>query len=313
MVFTYYLLLILLILVVLLAVFSIKLVKQSEVGMVERLGKFHKQINSGLNFVVPILDRVVYTIDLRTQVLDSVPQPVITKDNVTMMIDTVIYYQITDPFRATYEINGLHQAIRYLTTTTLRDVIGSMDLDYTLSSRDDINKRLRSILDEATDKWGVRIERVEVKNIEPPQDIKDAMEKQMRAERNRRSAILEAEGEKRAAILKAEGEKESSILQAEGRKQAKILDAEAEKEAQIRKAEGQARAITEIALAQAEQIRQVYRALKDAELDEKVLTVKYIEALEKMAEGNNKVFVPFESTGLMGSIGTIRELLDKGK
>lgn len=309
----YYLLIILLLLVVALGVFSIKIVKQSEVGMVERLGKFQKEIHSGLNFIVPILDRVVYKIDLRTQVLDSEPQPVITKDNVTMMIDTVIYYQITDPFKATYEIKGLHQAIRYLTTTTLRDVIGSLDLDETLSSRDDINKRLRLILDDATDKWGVRVERVEVKNIEPPQDIKDAMEKQMRAERTRRSQILEAEGEKRSAILKAEGEKESAILQAQGRKEAKILDAEAEKEAQIRMAEGQARAITEVAFAQAEQIKQVFTALKNVDLDEKVLSVKYIEALEKMAEGENKVFVPFEATGLLGSIGTVRELLDKSK
>jgi len=311
--FSLVLFVVLLIFVISLGLSSIKIVKQSQVGMVERLGKFHKQINSGLNFIIPILDRVVYELDLRVQVFDSEPQPVITKDNVTMMIDTVIYYQITDPFKATYEIKGLTQAIRYLTTTTLRDVIGSMDLDSTLSSRDDINKRLRSILDEATDKWGVRVDRVEVKNIEPPQDIKDAMEKQMRAERNRRSSILEAEGEKRSQILKAEGEKEAAILQAEGRKMAKILDAEAEKEAQIQKAAGQAKAIEEIAIAQAEQIRQVFTALKDVNLDEKVVAIKYVEVLEKLAQSENKVFVPYEATALLGSIATVKDLLDKSK
>lgn len=207
---------VLIVLVVVLAFSAIKIVKQSEVIIVERLGKYWKTGESGLNIVIPILDRVVKKIDLRTQVIDSPPQPVITKDNVTMSIDTVVYYQITDSFKATYEIANLVQAIRYLTTTTLRDVIGTMELDRTLSSRDDVNNKLRIILDEATDKWGVRVERVEIKNIDLPADIKEAMEKQMRAEREKRAVILQAEGTKQAAITGAQGHKESQILKTGG-------------------------------------------------------------------------------------------------
>lgn len=296
-------------LVVVLAFSTVKIVKQSEVIIVERLGKYWKTGESGLNIVVPILDRVVKRIDLRTQVIDSPPQPVITKDNVTMSIDTVVYYQITDSFKATYEIASLVQAIRYLTTTTLRDVIGTMELDKTLSSRDDVNNKLRMILDEATDKWGVRVERVEIKNIDLPEDIKEAMEKQMRAEREKRAVILQAEGKKQAAITEAQGLKESQILKAEGEKQTAILHAEAKRESQVRIAEGEAEAINKIAQAEANRVKMVYEALKNANIDESMLSVKYVEALTEMAKGENKVFVPYESQGLLGNIGAIKELI----
>lgn len=300
---------VLIVLVIVLAFSTIKIVKQSEVIIVERLGKYWKTGESGLNIVIPILDRVVKKIDLRTQVIDSPPQPVITKDNVTMSIDTVVYYQITDSFKATYEIANLVQAIRYLTTTTLRDVIGTMELDRTLSSRDDVNNKLRIILDEATDKWGVRVERVEIKNIDLPADIKEAMEKQMRAEREKRAVILQAEGTKQAAITGAQGHKESQILKAEGEKQTAILHAEAKRESQIRIAEGEAEAINKIAEAEANRVRMVYEALKNANVDEAMLSVKYVEALSEMAKGENKVFIPYESQGLLGSIGAIKELI----
>ncbi|KGJ50785.1 peptidase [Clostridium sp. NCR] len=304
---------VLIVLVIVLAFSTIKIVKQSEVIIVERLGKYWKTGESGLNIVIPILDRVVKRIDLRTQVIDSPPQPVITKDNVTMSIDTVVYYQITDSFKATYEIANLVQAIRYLTTTTLRDVIGTMELDRTLSSRDDVNNKLRIILDEATDKWGVRVERVEIKNIDLPADIKEAMEKQMRAEREKRAVILQAEGTKQAAITGAQGHKESQILKAEGEKQTAILHAEAKRESQIRIAEGEAEAINKIAEAEANRVRMVYEALKNANVDEAMLSVKYVEALSEMAKGENKVFIPYESQGLLGSIGAIKELIDDKK
>lgn len=299
----------LLILVVIFAVMSLKIVRQSQVAIVERLGKYNRTLSSGLNFVVPILDAIVKRVDLRTQVIDSAPQPVITKDNVTMSIDTVVYFQVTDAFKSTYEIADVIQAIRYLTTTTLRDIIGTLELDKTLSSRDDINNKLRIILDEATDKWGIRVERVEIKNIELPQDIKDAMEKQMRAERQKRAVILEAEGTKQAAITEAEGMKESVILRAEAEKQSAILKAEAVKEAKIRQAEGEATAIETLAKADAQRIDFVYKALKEANIDEKILTLKYIESIEKMAEGNNKVFMPYETSALMGMIGSLKELV----
>ena len=304
---------VLIILVIVLAISTIKIVKQSEVIIVERLGKYKMTGESGLNIVVPILDRVVRRIDLRTQVIDSPPQAVITKDNVTMSIDTVVYYQITDSFKATYEIANLVQAIRYLTTTTLRDVIGTMELDKTLSSRDDVNNKLRIILDEATDKWGVRVERVEIKNIELPEDIKEAMEKQMRAEREKRAMILQAEGKKQAAITESQGLKESQILKAEGEKQTAILHAEAQREAQIRKAEGEAEAIKKVAEAEASKVKMVYDALKNANIDEAMLSVKYVEALNEMAKGDNKVFVPYEAQGLLGSIGAIKEIISDKK
>lgn len=281
---------------------SVQVVRQSEVRIVERLGKFSRQLGSGLFLVIPILDRVVARWDMRTQIINSMPQPVITKDNVTMGIDTLIYYRITDPKAATYEINGLKNAISNLAVTALRNEIGNMNLDETLNSRDQINQALQIKMDEATNNWGVKVERVELKEIITPQDIRDAMEKQMRAEREKRSKILEAEGERASAIEKAEG-----------KKRAQILEAEAEMEAKIRRAEGEAKAIELVAGAQRKQINEVYNALKNIQADESVIALRYIEALEKMAQSNNKVFIPYEAAGLMGSAGALKELMKTEK
>lgn len=292
----------LLIIIITLAFASVQVVRQSEVRIVERLGKFNRQLGSGLFIVVPILDRVVARWDMRTQIINSSPQPVITKDNVTMGIDTLIYYRITDPKSATYEINGLKNAISNLAVTALRNEIGNMNLDETLNSRDQINQALQIKMDEATNSWGVKVERVELKEIITPQDIRDAMEKQMRAEREKRSVILEAEGERASAIEKAEG-----------LKRAQILEAEADMEAQIRRAEGEARAIELVAEAQKKQIHQVYTAFKDIQADEKVIALRYVEAMEKMAQSDNKVFVPYEAVGLMGSAGALKDLIKGDK
>lgn len=293
---------ILFVVLVILGFSTIKIVKQSTVGMVENLGKFNRQINAGFNIVFPFIERVSTYVDLRTQVLDSDPQPVITKDNVGMSIDTVTYYRITDAFKSVYEIQDLENAILNITATTLRDVIGGLELDETYTSRDQINARLRQELDEATDAWGVKIDRVEVKNINPPADIREAMEKQMRAER-----------EKRAQILEAEGRKESAIRQAEGQKQAQILNADADKEAQIRRAEGEAQAIERVAIAQKEQIALIYSALKEADLDDKILAYQSIKALEKIAESDNKILVPYEASALMGSFSSIKDIISDKK
>ena len=292
-----FILLVLIVLLVFLAVRSIRVVRQYEVIIIERLGRFHHQATSGLQFIVPIIDQVVAVHDLRTQVVDSEPQPVITRDNVTMSIDTVVYYQITDPFKATYEIAELRKAISYLTLTTLRDVIGQMELDKTLSSRDEVNTRLRSILDEATDRWGVRVERVEVKNIDPPADVRQAMEAQMRAEREKRAVILTAEGEREATIARAEGQRQSAILQAEG-----------ERDAAIARAEGEAQAIERMATATARRLELTLQAMKDAAADEGVLRLRSIEALEAMAGGSNKVFVPYDAAALLGSAAAIGQV-----
>ena len=288
---------------------SVKIVRQSEVLVIERLGKYYRTCNSGLNIIIPFLDRVAKRIDLKTQILDSPPQPVITKDNVTMSIDTVLFFQITDPFKASYELSNLVLGIRNLTTTTLRDVIGTMELDYTLSSREDINTRLRLFMDEATDKWGVRVERVEVKNIELPPDIRDAMEKQMRAEREKRALILTAEGQRQASITEAEGVKQATILRAEADKTSQILQAEASKESQVRRAEGEAEAITKVAIAEAGRNDMIYKSLRDANLDEKIIALRSVDAAIEMAKGTNKVFVPYQSSAVLGSIGAIVDLL----
>lgn len=291
-------LIILLVLVIVLVAKSVRIVPQSRVLIVERLGKYHATCTSGLNLIVPFVDSIRSNIDLRVQVLDSEPQPVITRDNVGLEIDTVVYFQITDPVRSTYEIANLVKGMQLLTLTTLRDIIGTMELDQTLSSRDAINGRLRTVLDEATDKWGIRVERVEVKSINPPADIRQAMEAQMRAER-----------EKRAVILTAEGQREAEIKKAEGDKAAVILRAEADREANIKQAEGRAKAIELVATADAMRIDVVMKALKDADMDERVLTMKSIEALMEMAKSSNKVFVPYEVAGVLGSVGAIKELL----
>lgn len=279
---------------------SIKIVRQSEVLMVERLGKYVRTAKSGFNMIIPILDKPGPIVDLKTRVINSPPQPVITKDNVTMEIDTVVYYQITDAFKAIYEIKELVEAIKYLTTTSLRDIIGTMELDHTLSSREEVNTRLRIILDEATDKWGVRVERVEVLNIDLPIDIKDAMEKQMRAEREKRAHILEAEGKKQAAITTAEGNK-----------RAVILDAEAHKESLARRAEGEAEALVKVSQAEATKIKYIMDALKEANIDDKMLAVKYIESISEMARGSNKVFMPYEASGLMSAAGLLKDIVEK--
>ena len=294
-------LILLLIFILVIAFKSIKVVKQAEVYIIERLGKFHKIADAGLTIIVPFFDHVRSVVSLKHQTMDIPPQGVITKDNVTITIDTVVFYQITDPAKAVYEIQSLKKGIEYLAITTIRDIVGKMDLDETFSSRDAINQKLRAILDEATDRWGCKIDRVEIKDINPPADIRDAMEKQMNAERN-----------KRAMILQAEGERQSAITIAEGRKEAAILDAEAEKEAQIRRAAGEAAAIERVAEAKAKEVQMVYDAIKKANPDDKLVQLKSLEALEEVAKGDaNKVFIPFEATAALSSLGAMSEVVKK--
>ena len=272
------------------AISGIKIIPQSKAYVIERLGAYHRTMQTGLNFVIPFVERIANNVSLKEIVKDFEPQPVITKDNVTMQIDTVVYFSITDPKLYTYGIENPVNAIENLTATTLRNIIGDLELDETLTSRDVINTSMRSILDEATDPWGVKVHRVEVKNILPPKDIQESMEKQMRAERERRESILKAEGEKKAAILIAEGEKESTILRAD-----------AEKEAKIRAAEGEAEAIIKIQHATAQGLR----LLKSAEMDDAVLKLKSYEAMVEVANGNaTKIIVPSELQGLV-TAGTI--------
>ncbi len=296
-------LIVLLIIVLVIAFKSIKVVKQAEVYIIERLGKFHKVADAGLTIIFPFLDQVRSVVSLKQQTMDIPPQGVITKDNVTITIDTVVFYQITDPAKAVYEIQSLKKGIEYLAITTIRDIVGKMDLDETFSSRDAINQKLRVILDEATDRWGCKIDRVEIKDINPPADIRDAMEKQMNAERNKRALILEAEAQRQSAITIAEGKKEAAIL-----------EADADKEAAIRRAAGQAEAIKEVAEAKAKEIKLVYEAIKNANPDEKLVQLKSLEALEKVADGEaNKVFIPFEATSALSSLGAIKEVLKDNK
>ena len=294
---------ILLIIVVIVAVKTIKVVKQSEVYIIERLGKFNKIADAGLTIIIPFVDQVRSVVSLKQQTMDIPPQGVITRDNVTITIDTVVFYKITDPAKAVYEIQSLKKGIEYLAITTIRDIVGKMDLDSTFSSRDAINNQLRLVLDESTDQWGCKVDRVEIKDITPPADIRDAMEKQMNAERN-----------KRAAILQAEGEKQSAITIAEGRKEAAILEAEADKEAQIRRAAGEAEAIVEVANAKAQEIKLVYESIKNAAPDDKLVQLKSLEALQEIAKGDaNKVFIPFEATGALSALGAASEIFTDGK
>ena len=288
-----------LIIVAAILIYTIRIVPQAEAYVVERLGAYHQTWNTGVHFVLPFVDRVANRVILKEIVKDFDPQPVITKDNVTMQIDTVVYFQITDPKLYTYGVVGPITAIENLTATTLRNIIGDLELDETLTSRDIINTQMRSILDEATDPWGIKVRRVEVKNILPPRDIQEAMEKQMRAERERREKILQAEGEKKSSILIAEGEKESAILKAE-----------AHKEAQIKMAEGEAEALLKMKQAEADGIR----LLKEAKADSSVLTLKSYEALEKLADGSStKIIIPSDMSGI-ASFGTvINEMIDKKK
>ena len=290
---------ILIIILIILVISNIKIVPQAYAYIVERLGAYNATWSTGLHFKIPIIDRVAKKISLKEIVADFPPQPVITKDNVTMQIDTVIFLQVTDPKLYTYGVDNPMRAIENLTATTLRNIIGDLELDQTLTSRDIINPKMRSILDEATDAWGIKINRVELKNIMPPKEIQDSMEKQMKAERERREKILQAEGEKRSAVLVAEGEKEPAILRAE-----------AEKEAAIKKAEGEAEAILKVQQAEAEAIKMLNAAGPDAA----VIAIKSLESLQKIADGKStKIIIPSEIQGLAGLATSFKELIKDDK
>ena len=291
----FFLIIILLALVIL--VTNIFVVQQSRAYVIERLGAFHQVQGVGLHFKVPFIDRIARRVSLKEQVLDYPPQPVITKDNVTMQIDTVVYFQITDPKLYAYGVEQPMAAMETLTATTLRNIIGDLELDQTLTSRDVVNTKMRAILDEATDPWGIKVNRVELKNILPPQDIQNSMEKQMKAERDRRQAILQAEGQKKSAILIAEGEKESAILRASAEKEAAILKAEAERQAAILKAEGEAEAIRQVQQALADSLEM----LNAKAPNDQVIKLKSIQAMEKVADGKaTKIIIPSEIQGLVG-------------
>jgi regulator of protease activity HflC (stomatin/prohibitin superfamily) len=295
------------------AVKTIRIVPQATVMLVERLGRFDKVASSGLNILIPFMDkpRAVYwtntrpgltSIDLREQYIDLPPQPVITRDNVTIHVDSVVYWQITDPIKAVYEMNDLVGGIVQLTITGMRSVMGEMDLDHTLSNRDAINAKLRLILDEATDKWGVKVTRVDVKNINPPEDVRITMEKQMTAERNRRALVLQAEGDRQAAITRAEGEKQAAVTRAEGEKQSAILQAEGAAQARLRNAEAESEAITRIA-----------QAIPDGDPAQYLITSRYIESLRDMTRTNNSkvIFMPIETSAMLSSVGAIKEVLSQ--
>jgi len=283
---------------------NIFVVQQSRAYVVERLGAFHAVQGVGLHFKVPFIDRIARRVSLKEQVLDYPPQPVITKDNVTMQIDTVVYFQITDPKLYAYGVEQPMAAMETLTATTLRNIIGDLELDQTLTSRDVVNTKMRAILDEATDPWGIKVNRVELKNILPPQDIQNSMEKQMKAERDRRQAILQAEGQKKSAILIAEGEKESAILRASAEKEAAILKAEAEKQAAILKADGEAQAIRAVQQALADSLA----LLNEKAPNDQVIKLKSIEAMQKIADGKaTKIIIPSEMQGLVGMANGIVE------
>ena len=283
----------------------VRIVPQAQAYVIERLGAYNGTWSVGMHFKVPFIDRVAKKVLLKEQVVDFAPQPVITKDNVTMRIDTVVYYQITDPKLYAYGVDNPIMAIENLTATTLRNIIGDLELDSTLTSRETINTKMRATLDEATDPWGIKVNRVELKNIIPPTEIQNAMEKQMKAERERREAILRAEGEKKSSILRAEGHKESMILEAEAEKEAAILNAEAKKEATIREAEGQAEAILKVQRATADGLR----AIREAGADEAVIKLKSLEAFEKAADGKaTKIIIPSEIQNLAGLVTSIKEV-----
>ena len=284
----------------------IKIVPQAKALVIERFGAYQATWSVGLHFKLPIIERVARRVDLKEQVVDFAPQPVITKDNVTMRIDTVVFYQITDPKMFCYGVANPIMAIENLTATTLRNIIGDLELDQTLTSRETINTKMRASLDVATDPWGIKVNRVELKNIIPPAAIQDAMEKQMKAERERREAILRAEGEKKSTVLVAEGEKESVILKAEAEKQAAILQAEAEKEKRIKEAEGEAEAILKVQQANADGIR----FIREAGADQAVLTIKSLEAFEKAADGKaTKIIIPSELQSLAGLVKSAKEVI----
>ena len=298
---------VLVILVLVVLISNIHVVQQSRAYVVERLGAFYSVWNVGLHFKVPFIMRVAKKVSLKEQVADFAPQPVITKDNVTMQIDTVIYFQITDPKLYTYGVEHPMNAIENLTATTLRNIIGDMELDQSLTSRDIINSRMRAILDEATDPWGIKVNRVELKNIIPPKEIQNAMEKQMKAERERRESILQAEGTKQSQILVAEGEKQSAILRADAEKQAAILKAQGEKEARIMAAEAEAQAIMQVQKAMADSLK----LLNEAAPNDQVVKLKALEAMQKVADGRaTKIIIPSELQGLAGLAASARTVFD---
>ncbi|MBR5155241.1 MAG: SPFH/Band 7/PHB domain protein [Clostridia bacterium] len=299
-----------LVILLVLIISNIKIVPQAHAYVIERLGVYSGTWSVGLHLMIPFIDRVAKRVTLKEQVVDFPPQPVITKDNVTMQIDTVVYFQITDPKLYTYGVELPMSAIENLTATTLRNIIGDMELDESLTSRDVINTKMRSILDEATDPWGIKVNRVELKNIIPPAGIREAMEKQMKAERERREAILRAEGEKKSAILVAEGEKAAAILKAEAEKESQILKAEAEKESAIRVAEGEAQAILSLQEATANGIKM----LNESAPSSAVLTIKSLEAFEKAADGKaTKIIIPSEIQGVAGLAAGLKEIIGEGK
>ena len=294
--------------ILVLIISNIFVVQQSRAYVVERLGAFQDVKSVGLHMKIPFVDKIARRVSLKEQVLDYPPQPVITKDNVTMQIDTVVYFQITDPKLYTYGVEQPMAAMETLTATTLRNIIGDLELDQTLTSRDIINTKMRAILDEATDPWGIKVNRVELKNILPPQDIQNSMEKQMKAERDRRQAILQAEGQKKSAILIAEGERESAILRADAEKQAAILKAEAEKEAAILKADGEAQAIRTVQQALADSMQM----LNEKAPNDQVVKLKAIQAMEKVADGQaTKIIIPSEMQGLVGMANGLVEGVKK--
>ena len=295
---------ILVVIAIIVVISNIAVVQQSRAYVIERLGAFQSVWGVGLHFKVPFIDRIARRVSLKEQVLDYPPQPVITKDNVTMQIDTVVYFQITDPKLYAYGVEQPMAAMETLTATTLRNIIGDLELDQTLTSRDVVNTKMRAILDEATDPWGIKVNRVELKNILPPADIQNSMEKQMKAERDRRQAILQAEGQKKSAILIAEGEKEAAILQASAEKEAAILRAEAEKQAAILKADGEAQAILSVQKAMADSLEM----LNEKAPNDQVIKLKAIEAMQKIADGQaTKIIIPSEMQGLVGMASGIVE------
>lgn len=301
---------IILIIVVAVALLTVKVVKQAEVYVIERFGRYQKTASAGLNFVLPFADKVRAIVSMKQQTMDIPPQGVITKDNVTITIDTVVFYQIMDPMKAVYEIESLQKGIGYLAITTIRDIVGKMDLDSTFSSRDAINVQLRQVLDDATDKWGCKIDRVEIKDIKPPVDIRDAMEKQMNAERTKRATILEAEGKRQFDITIAEGKKQSAILEAEADRESSIRRAQGSRESKILEAEGTADAIKKVADARAKEVELVYSSIMNAKPDDKLIAIKSLEALKDISQGSaNKVFIPFDTAKTLGSLGAAGDIL----
>lgn len=300
--------------VVLLLLSSIRIVRQSEVYLVERLGKFHRKLESGIHVVIPFIERVASKKSLRETVVDFPPQAMITKENVSIQVDSVVFYQVTDVVRHEYEIANPLAAISNLTATTLRNLIGELDLDETLTSRDTVNNKLRAVLDQATDKWGMKVNRVEIRNIIPPLDIQNAMERQMQAERTRREKVLIAQGDKESKILKAEGEKQSKILEAEGERLSQVEKAQGDKESQVLRAEGEAEAIIKLAEAKARGEQVVLDVWKAAQPTKEMVQLRSMEALEKVANGHaSKLVIPTDATRLLGMVESVKEVMRSDK